>query len=112
MSAEVLFITFTLFLAGTIAVPLASRFGLGSVLGYLIAGIVIGPVLYWAGVDVIGLQHFTEFGVVMMLFLIGLEMQPKVLWAMRSRIFIMGGLQVGITTAAVMGVAMLFGPPG
>ena len=46
MSAEVLFITFTLFLAGTIAVPLASRFGLGSVLGYLIAGIVIGPVLY------------------------------------------------------------------
>ena len=45
-----------------------------------------------------GLQHFTEFGVVMMLFLIGLEMQPKVLWAMRARIFVMGGLQVGRTT--------------
>ncbi|MFK7901856.1 MAG: cation:proton antiporter [Nitratireductor sp.] len=107
MTAEFLFITFTLFLAGMIAVPLASRFGLGSVLGYLIAGIAIGPVLHWAGVDVIGLQHFTEFGVVMMLFLIGLEMQPKVLWAMRSRIFLMGGLQVALTTALVMGIAML-----
>ncbi|MFT5342942.1 MAG: CPA2 family monovalent cation:H+ antiporter-2 [Paracoccaceae bacterium] len=109
MTAEFLFITFTLFLAGMIAVPLASRFGLGSVLGYLIAGIAIGPVLHWAGVDVAGLQHFTEFGVVMMLFLIGLEMQPKVLWAMRARIFVMGGLQVGLTTVCVMAVAMLFG---
>ena len=111
MTAEFLFITFTLFLAGMIAVPLASRFGLGSVLGYLIAGIAIGPVLHWAGVDVIALQHFTEFGVVMMLFLIGLEMQPKVLWDMRARIFVMGGFQVGLTTACVMGVAMIFGQP-
>lgn len=109
MTAEFMFITFTLFLAGMIAVPLASRFGLGSVLGYLIAGIAIGPVLHWAGVDVVALQHFTEFGVVMMLFLIGLEMQPKVLWAMRSKIFLMGGLQVGLTTLAVMAVAMLSG---
>jgi len=109
MTAEFMFITFTLFLAGMIAVPLASRFGLGSVLGYLIAGIAIGPVLHWAGVDVAALQHFTEFGVVMMLFLIGLEMQPKVLWAMRSKIFLMGGLQVGITALAVMAAAMLFG---
>ena len=109
MTAEFMFTTFAIFLSGMIAVPLASRFGLGSVLGYLIAGIAIGPVLYWAGVDVVALQHFTEFGVVMMLFLIGLEMQPKVLWAMRARIFVMGGLQVGITALAVMGVAMLFG---
>lgn len=109
MTAEFMFITFTLFLAGMIAVPLASRFGLGSVLGYLIAGIVIGPILHWAGVDVVALQHFTEFGVVMMLFLIGLEMQPKVLWAMRSKIFLMGGLQVGITALAVMAAAMLLG---
>ncbi|MBN8294794.1 cation:proton antiporter [Rhodobacter sp. NTK016B] len=109
MTAEFMFITFTIFLAGMIAVPLASRFGLGSVLGYLLAGIAIGPVLHWAGVDVIALQHFTEFGVVMMLFLIGLEMQPKVLWAMRSRIFLMGGFQVAITALAVMAVAMLFG---
>ena len=109
MTAEFMFITFTLFLAGMIAVPLASRFGLGSVLGYLIAGIAIGPVLHWAGVDVAALQHFTEFGVVMMLFLIGLEMQPKVLWAMRGQIFLMGGLQVGITALAVAATAMLFG---
>jgi CPA2 family monovalent cation:H+ antiporter-2 len=109
MTAEFMFITFSLFLAGMIAVPLASRFGLGSVLGYLIAGIAIGPVLHWAGVDVAALQHFTEFGVVMMLFLIGLEMQPKVLWAMRAKIFVMGGLQVGLTTVAVMAIAMLFG---
>ena len=109
MTAEFMFITFTLFLAGMIAVPLASRFGLGSVLGYLIAGIGIGPVLHWAGVDVVALQHFTEFGVVMMLFLIGLEMQPKVLWAMRSEIFLMGGLQVAITAIAVMAAAMAFG---
>ena len=109
MTAEFMFITFTLFLAGMIAVPLASRFGLGSVLGYLIAGIGIGPVLHWAGVDVVALQHFTEFGVVMMLFLIGLEMQPKVLWAMRSQIFLMGGLQVTITAIAVMAAAMAFG---
>ena len=108
MTAEFMFITFTLFLAGMIAVPLASRFGLGSVLGYLIAGIAIGPILKWAGVDVIGLQHFTEFGVVMMLFLIGLEMQPQVLWQMRGRIFVMGGLQVLATTLVVMAVAMLF----
>ena len=107
MTAEFMFITFTLFLAGMIAVPLASRFGLGSVLGYLIAGIAIGPILHWAGVDVVALQHFTEFGVVMMLFLIGLEMQPKVLWAMRARIFLMGGLQVGVTALAA--AAMLFG---
>ncbi|MEZ5801843.1 MAG: cation:proton antiporter, partial [Nitratireductor sp.] len=109
MTAEFMFITFTLFLAGMIAVPLASRFGLGSVLGYLIAGIGIGPVLHWAGVDVVALQHFTEFGVVMMLFLIGLEMQPKVLWAMRSQIFLMGGLQVAITAIAVMAAAIAFG---
>jgi CPA2 family monovalent cation:H+ antiporter-2 len=109
MTAEFMFITFTLFLAGMIAVPLASRFGLGSVLGYLIAGIAIGPVLHGAGVDVAALQHFTEFGVVMMLFLIGLEMQPKVLWAMRAQIFVMGGLQVAVTALAVMAGAMMLG---
>lgn len=109
MTAEFMLITFTIFFAGMIAVPLASRFGLGSVLGYLIAGIAIGPMLHWIGVNIEALQHFTEFGVVMMLFLIGLEMQPKVLWAMRAKIFIMGGLQVGVTTLLVMTVAMIFG---
>lgn len=109
MTAEFMFTTFAIFLAGMIAVPLASRFGLGSVLGYLIAGIAIGPVLRWSGVDVVALQHFTEFGVVMMLFLIGLEMHPKILWGMRAMIFLMGGLQVAVTTFAVMAVAMMLG---
>ena len=104
MTAEFMFITFTLFIAGVVAVPIASKMGLGSVLGYLIAGIVVSPVLYWAGVDVVALQHFAEFGVVMMLFLIGLEMQPRAVWDMRARIFVMGGAQVVLTAAAVMGV--------
>ncbi len=66
--------------AAVIAVPLAARLGLGSVLGYLAAGILIGPVLGLVGSETEDLQHFAEFGVVMMLFLIGLEIEPKALW--------------------------------
>ena len=102
-------ITFLLFFAGAVAVPIASRLGLGSVLGYLIAGIAISPILSALGTDVVGLQHFAEFGVVMMLFLIGLEMNPRELWEMRNRIFLLGGLQIGLTTFAVMAVAMAVG---
>ena len=97
--------------AGLIAVPIASRLGLGSVLGYLIAGIVIGPLLKRLGVDVVGIQHFAEFGVVMMLFLVGLELEPRMLWNMRNRLLGLGGLQVGLTTLLVMGIAMAFGQP-
>ncbi len=111
MSAEFMLITFTLFLAGGIAVPIASRLGLGSVLGYLIAGVAISPILALAGADVVALQHFSEFGVVMMLFLVGLEMNPRSLWEMRRRIFVLGGLQVAVTALAVMGAAMAFGQP-
>lgn len=111
MTPEFMLITFVLFLAGVLAVPIASRFGLGSVLGYLIAGILIGPFLTWVGADVVSLQHFAEFGVVMMLFIVGLEMNPKSLWQMRGRIFVLGGLQVGVTAALVMVVAMAFGQP-
>lgn len=102
----------TIFLvAGVIAVPIASRLGLGSVLGYLIAGIVISPILGWLHVDVISIQHFAEFGVVMMLFLVGLELEPKLLWDMRAKLLGLGGLQVTGTAAAVMGVALLLGQP-
>ena len=76
-------------LAGVIAVPVATRLGLGSVLGYLIAGVAISPLLVTLNVDVIAIQHFAEFGVVMMLFLVGLELDPKKLWDMRLRL---GGL--------------------
>ena len=95
--------------AAVIAVPLAKRFGLGSVLGYLIAGVVIGPVVGLVGDETATLQHFAEFGVVMMLFLVGLELEPRMLWSMRNRLLGLGGLQVGLTSAAITLVGMLFG---
>lgn len=104
-----LMLAFVFLVAGVISVPIASRLGLGSVLGYLIAGILISPVLALLNVDVIAIQHFAEFGVVMMLFLVGLELEPKMLWAMRARLIGLGGGQVVLTTLAVMAVAMAFG---
>jgi CPA2 family monovalent cation:H+ antiporter-2 len=97
--------------AGVIAVPIAARFGLGSVLGYLIAGIAISPLLRQLGVDVVSIQHFAELGVVMMLFLVGLELEPRMLWSMRHRLLGLGGLQVTVTALAVMGIAMALGQP-
>ncbi|MGF1787790.1 monovalent cation:proton antiporter-2 (CPA2) family protein [Photobacterium swingsii] len=97
--------------AAVIAVPVAKRLGLGSVLGYLIAGVVIGPIIGLVGEETTTIQHFAEFGVVMMLFLVGLELEPKMLWAMRNRLMGLGGLQVGGTAAVVMGAALYFGQP-
>ena len=92
-----------LLLAMVIAVPLAARLGFGSVLGYLAAGIVIGPVLgLVGGHETAELQHVAEFGVVIMLFLIGLELEPRALWDMRHRLLGLGGLQIGLTTAAIL----------
>ncbi|MDQ2089219.1 cation:proton antiporter domain-containing protein [Marimonas arenosa] len=108
---DVLLLAFIFLVAGVVSVPIASRLGLGSVLGYLIAGIVISPLLALLHVDVISLQHFAEFGVVMMLFLVGLELEPKMLWEMRLRLMGLGGGQIGITALAVMGVAMVLGQP-
>jgi len=93
--------------AAVIAVPLAKRFGLGSVLGYLIAGVIIGPVVGLVGEETATLQHFAEFGVVMMLFLVGLELEPHVLWSMRNRLFGLGGLQVGITVILIMLITIM-----
>lgn len=106
---DFLLLAFVFLIAGVVAVPIASRLGLGSVLGYLIAGIVISPVLAVLHVDVVSIQHFAEFGVVMMLFLVGLELEPKMLWAMRSKLLGLGGGQVTLTAGAVMVVAMMFG---
>jgi len=108
---EFLLLAFIFLVAGVVAVPIASRLGLGSVLGYLIAGIAISPLLAGLGVDVISIQHFAEFGVVMMLFLVGLELEPRMLWAMRAKLLGLGGLQVAGTTVLVMGVAMMLGQP-
>src|SRR6056297_79875 len=96
--------------AMVIAVPIASRLGFGSVLGYLAAGIIIGPVAgLVGGHQTTELQHVAEFGVVMMLFLIGLELEPRALWNMRHRLLGLGGLQITLTTLAVMGGAVYFG---
>jgi CPA2 family monovalent cation:H+ antiporter-2 len=100
---------FIYLVAAVIAVPLAKRLGLGSVLGYLVAGVVIGPVTGLVGQEATTIQHFAEFGVVMMLFLVGMELDPKALWAMRVRLVGLGGLQVVLTATAGTAVAWWMG---
>jgi len=88
--------------AAVLAVPIARRLGLGSALGYIIAGVVIGPfVLGLVGEEGADIRHFAEFGVVLMLFLVGLELEPAVLWRMRGPILGMGGSQVLLTTGVI-----------
>ncbi|NAX46050.1 potassium transporter [Photobacterium halotolerans] len=108
---EYLIYAFIYLIAAVIAVPLAQRFGLGSVLGYLIAGVVIGPVIGLVGEETTSIQHFAEFGVVIMLFLVGLELEPKSLWAMRHRLIGLGGLQIGLTALAFTGAGLFFELP-
>src|SRR5687767_14853189 len=106
-----LYQAFIYLLAAIVAVPLAKRLGLGSVIGYLLAGAVIGPYalkFVSGGGDV---MHFAEFGVVMMLFVIGLELRPSLLWQMRKPIIGLGGLQVLGTAAAVGLIAFWVGLP-
>lgn len=96
--------------AALICVPLAKRLGLGSVLGYLLAGIVIGPFCFgFIGQEGQDIMHFAEFGVVMMLFLIGLELEPAHFWRMRSRILGLGSLQIGLTTSVITGGLLMLG---
>lgn len=101
---SLLFQSFIYLCAGVAAVPIAQRLGLGSVLGYLIAGVVIGPLAGIVGAETQRLQEFAEFGVVMMLFLVGLELQPNQLWEMRRRLVGLGGLQI-LGTVLVIGAA-------
>ena len=97
--------------AAVIAVPVSKRLGLGSVLGFLLAGVAIGP---W-GLNLIGdvqaILHFSEFGVVLLLFLVGLELNLQRLWSLRNSIFGMGTLQVVITMLLVAGAGMALGVP-
>src|SRR5689334_6096895 len=96
--------------AAVIAVPLAKRLGLGSVLGYLLAGVAIGPFgLHLVGHEGAHVMHFAEFGVVMMLFLVGLELKPSLLWQLRRPIFGLGGMQVLGTAVVVGGIGTLLG---
>jgi monovalent cation:proton antiporter-2 (CPA2) family protein len=111
MHAEGFFFqAFVYLTAAVIAVPIAKRLGLGSVLGYLLAGIAIGPFgLHLIGEEGQDVMHFAEFGVVMMLFVIGLELQPKLLWRLRGPILGLGGLQVGVTAAVGTAIGLMFG---
>jgi glutathione-regulated potassium-efflux system ancillary protein KefC len=90
--------------AAMVAVPVAKRLGLGSVLGYLLAGILIGPFLLGLVGEQTDVMHFAEFGVVMMLFLVGLELQPSRLWKLRHSIIGLGGLQVLLSAGLIFAI--------
>ena len=96
-------------LAAVVSVPLSRRLGFGSVLGYLAAGIVIGPFGLSFVSDVEHILHFAELGVVFLLFVVGLELKPSRLWVMRHMVFGLGALQVLLSAIAIAGVAWLFG---
>lgn len=107
---HVFYQAFIYLLATVITVPLAKRIGLGSVLGYLLAGIIIGPyVLRLVDTDTDSVMQFAEFGVVMMLFIVGLELRPHMLWQLRKPLLITGGLQVILTTLIIALIAKLCG---
>ncbi|SDI24666.1 cation:proton antiporter [Alloyangia pacifica] len=106
---DYLMLVFILLFAGVVVVPIATRFGLGSVLGYLLAGVALSPLLETLGVDVESVQHLAEFGVVMMLFLIGLELRPVLLWRMRGRLLGLGGSQFALTALVVGAILWAFG---
>ena len=97
--------------AGVIAVPLCRRLRLGSVLGYLVAGVAIGPWSLGLISDPKTVLQFSEFGVVLLMFLIGLELSLQRVWALRRAIFGLGGVQVAVTIAVVAAIALAFGQP-
>lgn len=110
MTDSVLVQAFIYLAAAVIGVPIAKKLGLGSVLGYLLAGVAIGP---WAlglvGTEGHHVMHFAEFGVVMMLFLVGLELRPSLLWELRRPILGLGGAQVALTIAVATAGALALG---
>src|SRR3954471_13496183 len=98
--------------AAVLCVPVAKRLGLGSVLGYLLAGIIIGPFVFgFIGQEGQDIMHYAEFGVVMMLFLIGLELEPQLLWRMRKAILGLGLLQVVLSAIVIGMIAFMTGMP-
>lgn len=106
---EFLLAAVILLTATAMFVSLFKRLGLGSVLGFLAAGVILGPSGFAITEDVEGLRHFTELGIVLFLFIIGLEMQPKKLWSMRRLVFGLGSLQVVLTGIIIGGYVALLG---
>lgn len=98
-------------IAAVVALPLLKKLGFGTVLGYLIAGLVVGPNMLGLVTDVDRLRHFSELGVVLLLFIIGLELQPSRLWALRRPVFGLGSLQVLVTSLIICAIAFLLGLP-
>ena len=98
--------------AAVVAAPLAKLLRIGTVLGYLLVGVLIGPFglgFVYTVYEVDSVLHFAEFGVVLLLFLIGLELRPKRLWTLRANIFGVGGAQVAITGLALAAIGVGFG---
>jgi monovalent cation:proton antiporter-2 (CPA2) family protein len=109
---DLFFQAFVFLAAAVISVPIARRLGLGSVLGYLAAGVVIGPFgVGFVGTEGQDVMHFAEFGVVLMLFLVGLELEPSLLWTLRGPIVGMGGLQVLLTGSVLAALGTAAGAP-
>lgn len=101
--------TLVYLLAAIISVPISRRLGFGAVLGYLMAGIVIGPFGFAFVTDAEHILHFAELGVVLLLFIVGLELKPSRLWVMRRMVFGLGTTQVFLSAAAIALLARLFG---
>src|SRR5262245_37363254 len=95
--------------AAVVTVPIFRRLKLGAILGYLAAGVVIGPWVLGLVTDVANLLHFAELGVVLLLFVIGLELQPTRLWVLRKTVFGLGGAQVAVTGLALAAIGLVFG---
>src|SRR5579863_6628175 len=107
-----LLIDVVVFLASAlITVPIAVRLGFGSVLGYLVAGVMIGPWVLRLVTDVDAILHFSELGIVLMMFVIGLEMKVDALWAMRRTIFGYGTMQMTVCAAVLSCVFLMLGLP-
>src|ERR1700760_2719918 len=107
-----LLIDVVIFLASAlVTVPVAVRLGFGAVLGYLLAGVLIGPWALQLVTDVDAILHFSELGIVLMMFVIGLEMRIDALWAMRRTIFGYGAMQMTVCTAALLCIFVFLGMP-
>tara|TARA_R110002110_G_scaffold3754_1_gene19522 strand:- start:48985 stop:50739 length:1755 start_codon:yes stop_codon:yes gene_type:complete len=104
-----LLVLFIFLLAAVTVVPLCKRLGLSSVIGYLVAGLAIGPHALGLIRNATEVLHFAELGVVLLLFIIGLELQPKRLWVMRHSVFVLGSLQLAVSTAVLTGLILAMG---